>query len=235
LIYTRPYITSRFIAYEGDSRAHQLSLAVMVLDSFTGEPPRIAIRVRLTQLQLVPARFKTLPPSVPVRTQGGFFCFEGIEDGDYALLVEPERTTSDWYYLESGGSIDSTFERDINLPLPDPLSPVEIATFVPKPSYPFPANATLVRGKVTQGTAAGVEGAIVSTTYQHEDPPGAPPSQTAVRTLTDREGEFVLFFKRLPSATQMIMVMADKDVAHGQEPVIITEGTTRKGVQLDLT
>jgi hypothetical protein len=226
LTYTRPFITPRFIAFGGDSRTRRLSLAVMLLDSFTEAAPRVAIRVRL----------KESPRAVAVRNQSGLFCFEEITPpGPYTLTLDPERVNSDWYYLEPTGAVwEDTFERPINLPMPDPRAPLEIATFVPRPSYPFPTNATLVRGKVTRGTPDGVAGAIVSTTYQHEDPPGAPSSPFAVRTLTDSQGEFVLFFKRLPGATQTITLTADKNGAQAQQPVIITEGTTRKGVQLDL-
>jgi len=226
LIYTRPFITPRFIAHAGDSRVHRLSLAVMVLDAFTEEPPLIPMSVRL----------KGLPQSAAVRNGSGFFCFEGdLPPGPYTLVFKPDRTTSDWYYLEPVGPVwEDTFERGVNLPLPDPLSPLEVATFVPKPSYPFPANATLVRGRVTRGTPDGVGGVVVSTSYQHVDPPGGPPGPVAVKTLTDREGEFVLFFKRLPGATQTVTLSADMSGAHAQQPVTITEGTTRKGVQLDL-
>jgi hypothetical protein len=197
-----------------------------VLDSFTEEPPQIPIRARL----------KELPRTFPVRNQGGFICFGVIADpGAYTLVIEPDRVASDWYYLESNGPVwTDTFERAINLPMPDPTSPLEIATFTPKTSYPFPANATLVRGMVTQGTPDGVGGAIVSTTYEHEKPPGSPPSPVQVRTLTDRGGEFVLFFKRLPDATQQITLTAEKDGAQVQQPVLITEGTAQKGVLLDL-
>lgn len=229
MIYTRPFVTGRFIAFAGDSRSSQVSLAVIVLDSFTEEPLQVALRARLKQL----------PRSVPVRNQSGFFCFEGITTpGVYTLVLEPDRTASDWYYLEPTGPVwKDTFELTVNLPKPDPKSPVETVTFAPKTSYPFPGNATLVRGKVTKvtmGTPKGIGGAIVSTTYQHENPPGATPSPVPVRTLTDSEGEFVLFFKRLPSATQQIILRADKDGTQAQQPVIITEGTTRKGVLLDL-
>lgn len=225
MIYTRPFRAARFIAHAGDSRLNQLSLVVRALDSFTEEAPHVAVSVRL----------KELPRTVPVRNQSGFLCFERITTpGPYILIFELDRTTSDWYYLESNAPVwNDTFERTVNLPMLDPKSPVETVTFAPKSSYPFPANATLVRGKVTQG-AVNVEGAIVSTTYQHVDPPGAPSSPVSVRTLTDREGEFVLFFKRLPNATQMITLTADKLGASVPQTVTITEGTTRKGVQLNL-
>jgi hypothetical protein len=236
VIYTRPFITGRFIAYggsayDGDSWSRELFLAVAVLDSFTEEVPQAAIRVRL----------KELPRSIPVRNRSGFFCFEGIPTpGPYTLTVEPNRTTSDWYYLEPTGPVwNDTFERTITLPKPDPKSPVETAIFVPKSSYPFPSNATLVRGKVTHGSPAGVEGAIVSTSYLRvpSTPPNVPPGPPApleVKTLTDREGEFVLFFKRLSTETQLITLEAEKDGEQFSQAVMITEGTTLKNIQLDL-
>jgi hypothetical protein len=238
--YTRPFIAARFTAYAGDTRPHELFLAVRVIDSFTEEPPPIAISVRLKQLPLL----------VPTRNPSGFFCFEAtpkldpapgepreplIPPGAYVLVFKPDRTTSDWYYLESNvPAWSDTFERAINLPKPDPKSPVEIATFVPKSSYPFPGNATLVRGKVMRGGLTNVEGAIVSTTYQREASPGAPPTPASVRTLTDREGEFVLFFKRLPSATQTITLTAAEGLIQVPRTVTITEGTTWKDVLFDL-
>jgi hypothetical protein len=158
-----------------------------------------------------------------------------IEPGAYTLVFKPDRTNSDWYYLEStAADWSDTFERTINLPRPDPKSPLEIAAFVPRSSYPFPDNATLVRGKVTRGVT-NVEGVIVSTTYQHEDPPGTPSSPVSVRTLTDREGEFVLFFKRLPGKTQSITLTAAEGLIQAPpQTVPITEGTTRKDVLFNL-
>jgi hypothetical protein len=235
--YTRPFIAARFTAYAGDTRPHELFLAVRVIDSFTEEPPPIAMSVRLKQMPLL----------VPTRNPSGFFCFEAmpkpdpqpgeplIPPGAYTLVFKPDRTTSDWYYLEStAADWSDTFERTVNLPKPDPKSPVEIATFVPKSSYPFPGNATLVRGKVTRGGSTNVEGAIVSTTYQQEASPGAPSTTVLVQTLTDREGEYVLFFKRLPSATQSITLTAAEGLIQVPQMVTITEGTTRKDVLFNL-
>jgi hypothetical protein len=240
VIYTRPFIAARFIAYEGDTRPHELFLAVRVIDSFTEEPTPIAISVRLKQMPLL----------VPTRNPSGFFCFEAmskpdpppgepreplIPPGDYILVFKPDRTTSDWYYLESNvPAWSDTFERTVNLPKLDPKSPVETATFVPKSSYPFPGNATLVRGKVTRGGSTNVEGAIVSTTYQQEASRGAPSIPVSVRTLTDREGEYVLFFKRLPSATQTITLTAAEGLIQVSQKVTITEGKTLKAELFNL-
>jgi len=240
VLYTRPYVTERFIAYAGDSWTSELSLVVMVVDAFTDEPPQIAIRVRLKP---TPATVtEKVPRTDARRNHSGFFYFErlgGLAAGPYTLVIEPDRSIPDVYYLESNAATwNDIFERTINLPMPNALNPVELATLVPKSSYPFPANATLVRGKVTQGTAA-VSEAIVSTTYQRipkgpPNTPPAPPGPLTVRTLTDREGEFVLFFKRLPNKTQVITVTAEKNGNQFQQPVMITEGQTLKNQVLNL-
>ena len=240
--YTRPYVTERFVAHAGDSWLNQLSLVVMVVDAFTEEPPQAAVRVRLKPTPVTSD--EAVPRTNALRNHSGFFYFERLENlaaGPYTLVVEPERTNTDWYYLESNAAAwTDIFERPINLPMPNAQNPVEIATLVPKSSYPFPANATLVRGKVTKGTEV-VSEAIVSTTYQRipVGPPNAPPAAPApltVRTLTDREGEFVLFFKRLPQPTQNITLKAEKDGNQFQQPapVIITEGKTLKDQLLTL-
>jgi hypothetical protein len=242
VLYTRPYVTRRFIAYAGDSWTSDLSLAVMVLDSFTEEPAQTAIRVRLRTTPATAA--EKVPLTDAIRNPSGFFYFErlgGLAAGPYTLVIEPDSTTTDWYYLESNAAAwGDTFERIINLPMPNALNPVETATLVPKSSYPFPGNATLVRGKVTQGGAA-VSEAIVSTTYQRvaEGPPNTPPpppSPLMVRTLTDREGDFVLFFRRLPNKTQPITLKAEKNGNQFQQPgpVMITEGETLKDQFLNL-
>jgi len=242
MIYTRPFITNRFVAYAGESHRLELSLAVAVVDAFTDRQPEIDVRVRL----------KELPQIKPFRTDRGFFVFEGretvkvngteiprvgIPDGNYTLVIEPDLSAGDWFYLQpaAGDPWTNTFERPITLPLPNPLRPLEEVKLSPKSSYPFPANATLVRGKVRQG-GANVAEAVVSTTYDEVDP--ADTSQTLsvmVETLTDREGDFVLFFKKLPLKTQTVTIEAIKGGPAVPMPgVVITEGTTLKNQIIDL-
>jgi hypothetical protein len=251
MIYSRPFTTKRFIAYAGDSRRRDLSLAVRVVDAFTERAPQVLLRVSL----------KELPDVRPLRSASGVFCFEGretvtsegvvvtrvpIPDGNYTLVVEPDPTGGNWFYLQPapGDPWTNSFERPITLPLadpplPDPPFPTSAGPLpimlAPRSPYPFPANATLVRGIVTQGGPDGVAHVVVSSTYEQVDP--ADTTQTVfkdVETQTDREGEFVLFFKKLPLRTQQITVTASKDGDQVQEQVLITEGTTLKDQVLDL-
>lgn len=236
MIYTRPFITRRFIAYSGDSRTTEVKLAVRVVDSFTDERPLITLRVRL----------KELPDVRPLRGESGFYGFEGTEtvnvngttivrnpipDGNYTLIVEPDQISGNQYNLQPralGQPWTTTFERPIVLPLPNPLQPLEVVTLSPTPAYPFPANATLVRGTVKKSDTA-VAAAVVSTTYDQIDP--ADSTQTisvAIETITDLAGEFVLFFTRLPARTQNITIVATKNGDEDQITPTITEGKTLK-------
>jgi hypothetical protein len=240
MIYTRPFITRKFIGYAGDSRRTQVTLAVQVVDSFTDLYPEVPLSVRL----------KELPDIKTVRGARGFYCFEGretvtidgveinrspIPDGNYTLVVQPDQISGNQFFLQPrlvNQPWTNNFERPVVLPMPNPLNPLEIVRFAPTPAYPFPANATLVRGLVRQG-AAGVPNVVVTSTYNEVDP-ADPALQIArvVETLTDREGEYALFFKRLPNKTQAINIRVRGTAV--QIPVVITEGTTLKNQVLVL-
>lgn len=236
MIYTRPFITKKFIAYAGDSRTTDVTLVVRVIDAFTDEPARAPLNVRL----------KELPKIRPLRGESGVYYFEGTEtvtingttiignpipNGNYTLVVEPDPTSGNRFNLQPrqvGQPWPTTFERPIVLPLPNPLQPLEVVTFSPTPAYPFPANATLVRGTVKRfGVAVGA--AVVSTTYDQVDP--ADTTQTIpvdIETITDPAGEYVLFFKSLPAKTQNLTIVATKNGDQNQITPVITEGSTLK-------
>lgn len=236
MIYTRPYITKKFIAYAGDSRTTDVTLAVRVLDAFTEEPARVPLNVRL----------KELPKIRPLRAESGVYCFQGTEtviidgttiisnpipNGNYTLVVEPDPTSGNQFNLQPrqpGQPWTITFERPIVLPLPNPLQPLEVVTLSPTPAYAFPANATLVRGTVKKfGVAVGA--AVVRTTYDQVDP--ADTTQTIpvdIETITDPAGEYVLFFKGLPAKTQNLTIVATKNGDQNQITPVINEGSTLK-------
>jgi hypothetical protein len=233
MIYTRPFATMRFIAYEGDTFTTELPLVVQVLDAFNRQAPEVQLNVRLKQL----------PRIKPIRSQSGFYCFEKrrveiingqptsneIPDGNYTLLVEPDPTSGNWYNLQPKQAADpwtTTFERPIVLPMPDPLNPLETVALSPTPAYPFPGNATLVRGKVFR---AGVEVPTAEVTADYDEVDPLDTTQTVpvhVETITDRSGEYVLFFKKLPAKQQFVVLQAAENGPPSQITVQITEGTT---------
>ncbi|HEU4595194.1 MAG TPA: hypothetical protein VFS10_08480 [Pyrinomonadaceae bacterium] len=225
MTYTRPFVTRRFVAYGGDSRRQQLSLAVEVEDAFTERPVGVPLRVFIKQL----------PRARTLLALSGRYCFEDIPDGDYTLVIEFD-PAHDWFNLHplKPGEWEDGFERAVKVPPPgttDPKlrKPLVKVLLSPKPSYPFPPNATLVRGRIETKAVPPqpVAGAVVNTTYQQSDP-SAPDdnNQTIpvkVETRTNAAGDYVFFFKRLPGKEQEITVIAE----HDQTKVKIKEGTTQ--------
>ena len=222
MTFTHPFVTKRFVVHAGDIYSRRLSLAVSVIDAFTGKQASIPLRVRL----------KELPRARTLHSLGGFFGFEDIEAGNYTLVVEPDLTTADWFYLQplAGENWTDKFERPVTLPLPNPLSPLVIVTFSPKTSYPFPRNATLIRGTVTENPSKKVAGAVVRSEYKQVNPNDVdqPPIKVVVETQSNSDGEYVLFFQKLPGKTSEVVVTAARNGQQVERKVSITEGTMTK-------
>ncbi len=110
---------------------------------------------------------------------------------------------------------------DLSKPLDDPTQPAPyraqraLATLQPTPSYPFPSDATLVRGTVLAGgqPLAGV------TVLRVGDASG---------TLSDASGEFVLFFDDVSDLGQPATIRASHPLQAGSVdvPVTLRLGTT---------
>ncbi|HWP92885.1 MAG TPA: carboxypeptidase-like regulatory domain-containing protein [Thermodesulfobacteriota bacterium] len=151
-----PYVTSEFTAYEGEKIITVLSLAVRLIDDFTEEETIGNVKVTIKEGDI--KAFKNL---------SGYYLFKDMNPGNYNFAVG-----SDFYLPE---------EMAVNLPQPDPKNPVVEVTLKPKPSYPFPRNATLVRGLVSDGNpVVDADVSVVGKT---------------IETKTDEKGEFVLYFK----------------------------------------
>ncbi len=166
-----------------------------------------------------------------IKNSSGYFVLVNLPDGPYRVYVEAE------YY----------FSKDFMLQLPPPAVPVApvdevelqvyqgvllaLVTLHPKPTYPFLAGSSLIRGMVFDADENPVSGALVRVI-------GKP-----VQNLTTNNGEFVLYFQNLSeediilidgkkfilgNGDENIRIEADHPV-FGTSPTIITrleEGTT---------
>ncbi len=217
MIYTRPYVTSTFVAFGGDSKSRGLSMAVRLIDDFTRRQPEMNLRVRLRPV------LAAVPPPRPVRGASGAYCFEDVPNGNYTLTVETEGTRPLIYLMPP-------LPITIPLPaLPDPTIPLVEIVLTPSSAYPYPPDATLVRGVVTQlGTGDPVPDALVNATYDQVDPADELLTVLAnVETRADIDGQFALFFRRLPAHTQNVTITAAQGGNQVQAPVMITEGATQ--------
>lgn len=183
--FTSPYVTEAFTAYLAETILSKLSLAVWLKDGFTQKKPIGKLKVS------IPDKGKTA-----FRNLSGYHLFTDLPSGNYTITV-----SGDAYF-----SAETTVDTSVL----DPQKPVIEITLPPTPIYPFPGNATLVRGVVT--SAAPVVAAEVTVAGKPE------------KTLTDPQGEFVLFFRGIK--TEVITIEIKKGGDTKTVSATIEEGKT---------
>jgi hypothetical protein len=145
----------------------RLSLAVSLVDDYTGKQPIGGVKVFLKEKEedLKEKEIKS------VKNRSGYYLFLDLPEEEYRVQVEAE------HY----------FEEDIPVKLSDldPLNPVVQIKLKPRPSYPFPSGTTLIRGMVSDTDKNPVAGAKVEVPEKN------------VINITTEKGEFVLYFKGL--------------------------------------
>jgi hypothetical protein len=170
-----------------------------------------------------------------VKNNSGFYCVVLFEadpgktyDGTYTVVIDADENLSDRYLKEElgivikDGKIDKIIQDNQDQPAPNPKAPVVEVILKPKPAYPFPENTTLVRGIATFPAGTGsntkdtpVVDALVTTTFQQlqfdSGEQDYKPKPKTIATKTDRNGEFVMFFKKVAQKTQQIEVKAQKN------------------------
>jgi len=175
-----PFKTDKFTAYAdaGETTKNKLSLAVRVIDGVNDQVITDGIKVSLLG-------DKTYQP---VQNLSGYYCFIDMPVGKYKLIVQSNSGNGDQFFSEE-------------VPLDIPLIINEINRFkevkvqevklIPKPSYLFSANATLIRGMVSRKPEGidPVANAMVTAGYQGE--------QKIMETRTNHAGEFVLLVKKI--------------------------------------
>jgi len=228
--FTRPYATRFFLDVEqGDSHRHDLSIAIRPFDQFTGEPPLTAPRVKL----------KELPTVRSIRSLSGLLCFEDIAPGEYNVVVQRDAEIVDRFFVKPPAEPwTDTLEIPIKL-LPNVVLLFDLQ-LAPRPSYLFPAHATLVRGVVTQDSKPAAN-AVVRAKYDEVNPAdNTQKISVTVEALTNSDGEYVTFFKRLPKLKPADQPLtADLTAVKGtsqspKQTVVIKEGTTQKALDLPL-
>ncbi len=143
-----------------------LSFAVWPVDDYTQKEPIGKVRVRLKEGNIK-----------AVKNLSGYHTFSGLPDSTYTLSVEPE------LYFPEERVVDTSSYSGSKEPV------IEIL-LRPRPLYPFPDRATLLRGILAaeNGLPAGIT--IKATAKE--------PSKVTdmeVRGIPDEKGEFVLYLR----------------------------------------
>jgi hypothetical protein len=190
-----PYITEELTAYFTESISSSLSLALWLMDDYTKRRPIGNVKVLIKKENL--KSFVNL---------SGYHLFTDLPLGSYEVTVE-----SDFYFPENT-TVDTSDTSRLK-----PKSPVIEVTLKPKPSYPFPNNATLVRGLVSN--SAPIANAIIKV------------ASKTIESETDERGEFSLYFKGIKK--EDITIEVEKNGDCKSIPATIEEGkTTSLGIIL---
>jgi len=195
--------------------------ALQLYDGFTGEPQ--------LQGQVLVSIVGQKPPIA--KTASATFVFLNIGPGAYSISVQSSVQTP--FYLPVNVSVtlplaDPLWQAypDLSLAdrtksLDDPTQPAAyraeraLATLRPTPQYPFPPGATLVRGTVLAGNVP-LAGATVMRVGDSDG------------TLSDVNGEFVLFFDDVSGMGQAATIRATYPLYPAPVDVQVTlqRGTT---------
>ena len=167
-----PFVTDRFVAYEGDTISSHVSLAVWLVDEFTGKPAIADLTVSLKEIN-----------QKPIKNPSGYYCFTDLNDGDYTIVVKPTVPLANLYFHK---------EVKITVPMPNKLEPVKEIILKPTLSYPFPSYTTLIRGFVVETIGGKTEPIINVPVYRL-----MPGNKKDVETTTDRNGEYALYLRKL--------------------------------------
>ncbi|NQE46209.1 hypothetical protein C5S31_09340 [ANME-1 cluster archaeon GoMg2] len=168
----------------------KLSFAVLLVDDFSNREPICRVEVSLNGRK-----------EKPVKNLSSYYIFLDLPDDTYTVQVR-----SDYYFNEE---LDITAELDAK-------DPVVNITLKPKPSYPFPPGATLIRGKVYDSGGKAVSSAKVRV------------KEKGVENKTTEKGEFVLYFG--PLIEDEIIEVDGKRFVKGDEDNILHLEVEYEGV-----
>ncbi len=146
-------------------------------------------------------------PKRPVRSLEGDYCFFTVQDGQYEITIDSEWYFSKTFVVDTASINDESFKKEVRL--------------IPRPCYPFPHYATLLRGTLRGDTP--FEEAELEVTSP--DLPGF-----FFSTWTDTGGDFVLYIQS-PEIRKINIVFKHKQytVAQRQNVQVRTFQTVSLG------
>lgn len=184
MVYPQPIVTRDMTAYPDSNIRTTVSCAVFLIDEVTGTSPQGSVRVHVDKGQ-----------KMPIKNVSGYHVFMDLDEGDHVLMAE-----SQYYFPDT---------HVFSVPFPDPLNPVLERILKPMPCYPFPDNATLVRGVVKPCPV----------------PPASVRTVGLPETWTDGKGEFALYFTSIPEGFITIEITRGHDMR--RIAVAVDKGKTK--------
>lgn len=177
-----------------------LSFAVWLVDDYTQKEPLGEVRVTLSGEKITALK--------PLKNLSGYHTFSGLPEGTYTLSVDSEFYFSEERIVNTSSFVNST-------------EPVVEVILKPKPLYPFPGRATLIRGLLVPpapepNILAGMTVKVISKSTGLD-----------IRGIPDEKGEFVLYFREIiPGKADIILEIKGEDVEKTLY-VLIEEGQSK--------
>lgn len=169
MAFSTPYETGQYVAYPADMLTTRLSFAVKLIDDFTKSKPIGSIRVEIKEIK-----------KKAIKNPSGYYLFTDLKAGTYTVSVD-----SDLYFPQEVPVDISSF--------PDQKKPVSEIVLIPRTVYPFPQNATLIRGVVRDAANAPVKGAQLRVIGRD------------VETISDENGSFVFYLSGIENEEEVII------------------------------
>ena len=172
----------------------KLSFAVWLIDDYTQNEPLGKVMVRLNGEKITTVK--------AVKNLSGYHTFTGLSEGKYVLSVE-----SELYFCEEMIVDTSSFAGS--------KEPVVEIILKPKPLYPFPGKATLIRGLIAAepDLLVGITIKAISKSTGRE-----------ILGIPDEKGEFVLYFREIINKKAEIILEIKGEGIEKTLPVLIEEG-----------
>lgn len=174
-----------------------LSFAVWVVDDYTQKEPMGEVRVMLNGEKITTLK--------PLKNMSGYLIFSGLPEGTYTLSVD-----SEFYFSEEKIVDNSSFVNS--------KEPVVEIVLKPKPRYPFPDRATLIRGILVPlapepDLFADITVKAISKSTGRE-----------ILGTPDEKGEFVLYFREIINKKAEIILEIKGEGIEKTLSVLIEEG-----------
>lgn len=194
--------------YTGWDSTKLVSFVVEPVDGFSGRLPTGPVQVSIKNSHLK-----------PIRNLSGLYVFRETPATPFQLLVQAPHFFT--------GELTLT---PADIQALDTRAPVIMVNLIPRPSYPFPAGVTLIRGMVKDASGSPVRGASIRLKGK----------ETTARTT--EKGEFVFFLKGItqndirihPETGKRVIYLDSSDVLHleilhGDVPVIFDTVNLEEG------
>jgi hypothetical protein len=171
-----------------------LSFAVRLVDDYTQKEPLGDVRVTVKGEQITNVK--------ALKNLSGYYIFSGLPEGRYTLSVESEHYFSEEKIVDTSSFVGSK-------------EPVVEVFLRPRPSYPFPDRATLLRGMLATEFDLPSNITVRATSVV---------TGRETRGIPDEKGEFVLYFREIVKGKADVVLEVKGEGIEKTLPASIEEG-----------